>query len=347
MRGTPLRWGLLAAGGIAHAFAEALTQTDSGIAAAVASRSLPKARAFAGDHNIPKAYGRYEDLLADSGIDAVYISTPHPLHAEWAIRAADAGKHILCEKPLAMNRADAQAMIEAARRNDVFLMEAFMYRCHPQTQRLVELVRTKAIGETRMIRATFGFQAGHDHLDGRLMNPALGGGGIMDVGCYPVSMARLLAGAALGKDFAHPVAVHGAGHIGPTGVDEWAAALLKFEGDIVAQCASGVQLQQDNSVIVYGSEGTISVPSPWLCNGRQPGRVTFTIARHGQEPQPIVLDVPKGIYALEADVVAANLRAGQSPSPAMTWADSLSQAATLDAWCSAIGLSYPAIGGTA
>ena len=280
-------------------------------------------------------------MLADPGVDAVYISTPHPMHAEWAVKAADAGKHILCEKPLAMNQFDVQTMIEAARRNDVFFMEAFMYRCNPQTQRLVELIRSKAIGEVRMIRATFSFQCGYEHLTGRLMNPALGGGGILDVGCYAVSMSRLIAGAALGKDFAHPLAVQGAGHLGRTGVDEWAAAILSFEGGIVAQCATGVQLNQDGTLAIYGSEGVITVPSPWFCNGRDPGKTSLTVTRYGKDPEEIVLEVPKGIYALEADVVAANIKARQAPSPCMTWADSLSQAATLDAWRAALGLAYP------
>jgi predicted dehydrogenase/aryl-alcohol dehydrogenase-like predicted oxidoreductase len=337
-----VRWGLLAAGGIANAFASALARTDSGKAVAVASRSLEKAKAFAKEFSIPKAYGSYEELLADPTVDAVYISTPHPMHSKWAIKAADAGKHILCEKPLAMNQYDVQAMIEAARRNDVFFMEAFMYRCNPQTQRLVEMIRSKAIGEVRIIRATFSFQCGYGNLDGRLMNPALGGGGIFDVGCYAVSMSRLIAGAALGKDFAHPIAVHGAGQLGKTGVDEWATALLKFEGGIVAQCATGIQLNQDNNVVIYGSEGVITVPAPWFCNGREPGKVSFTVVRYGKDPEEVVIDVPKGIYSIEADIVAANIKSRQAPSPAMTWADSLSQAVTLDAWRGALGLAYPA-----
>jgi predicted dehydrogenase/aryl-alcohol dehydrogenase-like predicted oxidoreductase len=335
-----IRWGLLAAGGIARAFAGALTQTTSGRAVAVASRSLEKAQAFANDFKIPKAYGSYEELLADRGVDAVYISTPHPMHAEWAIKAADAGKHILCEKPLAMNQYDVQAMVEAARRNDVFFMEAFMYRCNPQTQRLVELIKSKVIGDVRMIRATFSFQCGYGNLDSRLMNPALGGGGILDVGCYAVSMSRLIAGAALGRDFAHPLAVQGAGHLGQTGVDEWAAALLTFEGGIVAQCATGIQLNQEGALMIFGSEGMISVPSPWFCNGREAGKTSLTVTRYDKGPEEIVVDVPKGIYAIEADIVANNLKARQGPSPAMTWADSVSQAVTLDAWRAAIGLTY-------
>lgn len=337
----PLRWGLLAAGGIAGAFAQGLAQTDSGKAMAVASRSLDKALAFAAKHNIPKAYGSYEELLADPAIDAVYISTPHPMHAEWAIKAADAGKHILCEKPLAINQHDVQSMVEAARRNDVYLMEAFMYRCSPQTAKLVELIRQGTIGELRMIHTAFGFNAGYGNLEGRIMNPQLGGGGILDVGCYPVSMARLLAGAALGQDFARPVAVQAVGHIGRTGVDEWTSALLKFDKGIMAQCSTSVQLNIDNSLRLSGSEGSIIVSSPWFCQGREGGKVTIKINRPNH-PDEIVLEIPKGIYAMEADVVAEYIARRQAPSPAMSWADSLDQAATLDKWRKAIDLVYPA-----
>ena len=336
-----VKWGLLASGSIARAFANALTQTDSGTAAAVASRSEDKAKKFAKEFDIPRACGSYDELLADPQIDAVYISTPHPMHAQWCIKAADAGKHILCEKPLAMNRSDVDTVIDAARRNDVFLTEAFMYRCTPQTVRLVELVRDGAIGEVRMIDATFSFQCGYGNLQSRLMSPALGGGGILDVGCYTVSMSRLIAGAALGRDFADPVAVQGMAHLGVTGVDEWASALLKFDGGIIARCSTGVQVGQENRVVIYGSDGSINVPGPWFVHGREAGQASFTLARSGKDPEEVTTESDRGIYALEADVVAANIENRQAPSPAMTWADSLSQAATLDKWRAAAGLEYP------
>ena len=335
-----LRWGLLAAGGIARAFASGLQQTDTGEALAVASRDADKAAKLAAEFDIPRHYGSYDELLADPDVDAVYIAPVHPVHAEWAIKAADAGKHILCEKPMAINRPDVDTIIAAARRNDVFLMEAFMYRCNPQTAELVRLIRDGAIGEVRLIDAVFSFHAGCN-LESRILNPALGGGGIMDVGCYTVSMARLIAGAALGRDIAEPVSVSGEGHLGAESkVDEWAAALLRFEGDIVAKLATGVQLGQDNRVAIYGSEGNIHVPDPWFCNGREPGKCTIQLNSKG-EAREIVLDVPKGIYAIEADTVAAHIDARQAPAPAMSWADSLGNAAVLDRWRGAIGLEYP------
>ena len=332
---TQLRWGLLAAGNIARAFAQGLTQTESGTAAAVGSRSLDKARAFAGEFDIPKAYGSYEEMLADPEIDAVYVATPHPMHAEWAIKAADAGKHILCEKPMTMGWADTMTVIEAARRNDVFLMEAFMYRSTPQTARLVELIRAGAVGEVRTIDATFAFKCGWDP-ESRLLNAELGGGGILDVGCYTMSMARLIAGAALGEEIAEPVQVHGAGHVGETGVDEWAAGTLLFEGDIVARIATGVQCSQDNKVIIHGSEGRIEVPDPWFCQGREPGESTMIV--NGEET---ILAADRGIYANEADMVATNIENRQGASPAMTWVDSLGQARAIDAWLDAVGVQYP------
>ncbi len=185
-----LNWGLIGVGGIARVFANGMRFSKTGRVVAIASQTAGKADAFARDFAIPKPYASYEALLADQEIQAVYISTVHPFHAACAIQAAQAGKHLLVEKPLALNYAEAAAMIAAARANDVFLMEAFMYRCHPQTQKLAELVRDGAVGRVQVIRAIFSF--------GATFNPAsrtfareLGGGGILDVGCYTASMARL------------------------------------------------------------------------------------------------------------------------------------------------------------
>ena len=336
-----LRWGLLAAGNIARAFAAGLAQTNSGIAHAVASRDRDRARAFADELGIPKSYGSYDDMLADPEIDAVYVATPHPMHADWVVRAARAGKHILCEKPLAMNQWDAETAIAAARRSDVFLMEAFMYRCTPQTAKLAELVRDGAVGEVRTIDASFAFQCAYN-LESRLLDANLGGGGILDVGCYPVSMSRLLAGAAAGEEYADPIEVHGLAHIGEEShVDEWAVAQLKFEGGILARLSTGVQVSQDNRVVVHGSQGRIEVPDPWFCHGREAGRSTIHLARGGGDTEEITVACDRGIYACEADVVAAHIEARQGPAPAMSWGDSLGQARTIDRWREAIGLSYP------
>lgn len=334
-----LRWGILGLGGIANRFAESLPQSRTGRLAAVASRSGEKAAAFARKHSAAGAYGRYEDLLADPGVDAVYIAMPHPMHAEWAIRAAEAGKHILCEKPLTVTAAEAEAVIGAARRHGVFLMEAFMYRCHPQIRRLAEIVRSGAVGEVRSVRATFSFDAGFNP-GGRLLAKSLGGGGILDVGCYPVSLVRLLAGAAAGKDFAEPEEVKGCARLGETGVDEWASAVMRFPDGIVAEVATGVRLARENIAQVFGSEGWITVPEPWTPR-REPGSARILIQKKsGDRPEEIRVECSDSLYALEADAVADNLARRQALPPAMTWDDSLGNMRALDAWRESIGLSY-------
>lgn len=334
-----LRWGILATGNIARAFAEGVRHSKTGTLLAVGSRSQPAADRFADAFDIPRRYASYEALLADPEVDAVYISTPHPFHAEWAIKAAEAGKHILCEKPLTLNYPQAQAVIEAARANDVFLMEAFMYRCHPQTAKLVELIRSRVIGDVGVIHATFSFHA-HVGPEHRLINNALGGGGILDVGCYPVSMARLIAGAALGGDFADPIKVAGAGKLNAlTGTDEYAVGVLEFAGGIVAHIASGVMLNQRSVVHIFGTEGNILVTAPWI-PARRGGVTDIIVQRNGEPKRIIEIESAEWLYGLEADTVAQYIERRQAPSPAMSWDDTLGNMRTLDRWRAAIGLTY-------
>jgi len=334
-----LQWGILGTGAIAHTFARGLAGSKRGRLVAVGSRSKEKAEAFCREFGAPRAHGSCEALLADEQVQAVYVATPHPMHAKWAVRAAEAGKHILCEKPLTLNHAEAMAVVEAAREHDVFLMEAFMYRCHPQTAKLVELLREKAIGEVRVIHATFSFDAGFN-TESRLLKNALGGGGILDVGCYCASMARLIAGVAAGKDFAEPVDVKGVGRLGETGVDEWAIASLKFPGGILAQLATGVRAAQDNVVKIFGSEGDILIPDPWI-PGREGGTTRIILHRKGEkQPQEILVETDQGLYSIEADTVAEHIDDRQAPFPAVTWADTLGNMRTLDRWRESIGLVY-------
>ncbi|MFH1567685.1 MAG: aldo/keto reductase, partial [Gemmatimonadota bacterium] len=338
-----LTWGIIGAGNIAKAFAKGVERSKTGKLVAVGSRSKEKAAAFGAEMQVPAdhCHGSYEALLADASVQAVYVATPHPMHAEWAIRAAEAGKHVLCEKPIGLNQYEAMAIIEAARRHDVFLMEAFMYRCHPQTAKLVELIRQKAIGEVRVIQATFSFHAGFNP-QGRLFANELGGGGILDVGCYCTSMSRLIAGAALGQPFAEPLEVKGAGHLGQTGIDEWALATARFPGDILAHWATGVSVGQENVVRIFGSEGNILVPSPWI-PAREGGTVKIIVkANRDKEPQEIAVETADYLYGLEADTVAANLERRQAAPPAMSWDDTLGNMRALDQWRLSFGFTYGA-----
>ena len=331
-----LSWGILGTGRIAGIFARQLAQSKTGKLVAVGSRSQASAHKFAAEYDVRRHYDSYDALLADSAVQAVYISTPHPMHAEWSIKAAAAGKHILCEKPLTLNHADSVAVIEAARRHDVFLMEGFMYRCHPQISKLIELVRGNAIGEVRVIQASFGFHRDFNPTT-RLFSNALGGGGILDVGCYTVSMSRLVAGVATGKPFAEPIEVKGCAHFVPTGVDSWAVASLKFPGDIVAALATGVEVQQDNMVRIYGSGGRILVPAPWA-QVHDGATTKLVVERRGEPPQEIVVQLAQPIFAIEADHVAAHIE--QRQAPAMSWDDTLGNMKTLDQWRASIGLVY-------
>ena len=336
-----LSWGLLATGRIAHTFARALPHSRTGKLVAVGSRAEESARRFGREHGLTDdaCHGSYDALLADPRVEAIYISTPHPQHAEWAIRAAEAGKHVLCEKPLTLNYAEAMAVVEAARASGVLLMEAFMYRCHPQTARVVELIRQGAIGRVQFIEAAFSFRADFDP-HARLFDPTLGGGGILDVGCYPVSLARLVAGAAAGLPFAEPESVHGAAHLDEgTGTDEWAVATLRFPGNLLAQLLCGTRLDRGEHARITGETGAIEIPRPFI-PGVDGGSSRLLLHELGRaEPREIVVQPPAPLYALEADAVADNLAARQVP--AMTPADSLGNALALDRWREAVGLVYP------
>ena len=328
----------MATGGIAKAFAQGVQHSRLGTLAAVGSRSSEQARAFAAQFDIPNAHGSYEELLADPEVEAVYISTPHPFHAEWIVKAAEAGKHILCEKPIALNHAEAMAAAEAARKHDVLLMEAFMVRCHPFIETLKDLIRDKVIGDVRLIQATFSFH-GAFHPEGRLFSNALGGGGILDVGCYTATLSRLIAGTALGLPYASPVKVCGAGAFIETGVDGWAAATLEFPGGILAQLSAGVQLAQDNGVTIFGSGGRIRVPDCWV-PAREGGRLNLFVQPAGKEEQEITVETKEWLYGLEADAFARALFAGSRSVPEMPIDDTLDNMLTLDRWREAVGLVY-------
>ncbi len=336
-----VKWGIIGTGSIAQTFARALAASQTGQLVAIGSRTQTSAQAFAGQFAVPVAHGSYESLIHDPNVHAVYISTLHPMHAEWAIRAANAGKHVLCEKPMTLNHADATAIIQAAKDNGVFLMEAFMYRCHPQTAALVKLIRENTIGEVRAIQATFSFCATYGPAR-RHFSQALAGGGILDVGCYTASMARLIAGAAVGKDFSDAIEVKGVAHLGQTGVDEWAAASVKFPGEIIAQLFAGLSLEQEPLVRIFGTEGRITLHNPWVCDREKPDLGRILIQRRGEPVREIEIPAHATTFTLEADVVGAAILSGatQVCSPAMTWDDSLGNMRLLDQWRESVGLTY-------
>lgn len=335
-----INWGILGAGGIARKFAAHLPESLTGRLVAVGSRTRGRARVFAREFGPARAHASYHALLADPEVRAVYIAVPHPVHREWTIRAAEAGKHILCEKPLALDRHEATAMIAAARAHGVFLMEAFMYRCLPQTDALVQLVQAGAIGRLRRIEACFWLDRPFDPQH-RLFNRELGGGGILDLGCYPVSFARRLAGAALGEYIVEPTALQAAGRIHPaTRTDEYAEISLEFPGGIQARLWCGTIGRHEVFARLHGTEGSIEIPAPWQPGFNQHPDHVLVRRDDDDEVARIHCRSPRGIYAVEADVAGRALAAGSHEAREMSWDDSLGNLAVLDAWRAAVGVRY-------
>jgi D-xylose 1-dehydrogenase (NADP+, D-xylono-1,5-lactone-forming) len=248
-------WGFLSTANINDKLLAGAAGSDRVDVIAVASRDSARAEAYARERGIKRAYGSYEELLAGPDVEAVYISLPNSLHVEWSIRALKAGKHVLCEKPLSRRAEDVERAFDVAEQSGRLLMEAFMYRHNPQTARLKELVGGGAIGRLRLVRAAFSFPL-TDSPDVRL-DPALDGGGLMDVGCYCVSGVRLLAG--------EPEQVYGEQIVSSTGVDEVFTGTMRFSGDVLAELDSGLVLPMRDELEAIGEEGSLFLDDPWHC----------------------------------------------------------------------------------
>jgi D-xylose 1-dehydrogenase (NADP+, D-xylono-1,5-lactone-forming) len=249
-----LKWGLLSTARINRALITPLRASRRNQLAAVASRTQASADSYAREWKISRAHGSYEALLADPEIDVVYISLPNHLHAPWTIKAVEAGKHVLCEKPLALNVEEVDAVQAAARKHGRVVAEAFMYRHHPQTLKVQDLVKDGSLGELKLIRGSFSYVLSRDG-DVRL-DPEMGGGSIWDVGCYPISYARTI----VGKD---PLEVSGWQVIGPTGIDDTFAGQMRFDQDILAQFDSSFVIPFHSFMEIVGSEGTLNIPRPF------------------------------------------------------------------------------------
>jgi predicted dehydrogenase/aryl-alcohol dehydrogenase-like predicted oxidoreductase len=336
-----VKWGILGPGGIAKAFAGGVEHSRTGELVAIATRN-PGKPGLATDFPGARILDGYDALLGDPEVEAIYIATPHPFHAEWAIKAAEAGKHVLVEKPMGLTAFEADAMFYAARKAGTFMGEAFMYRLHPQTARLVELIKSGVIGDVRMIKSSFGFAMPRFMPEHRLYANALAGGGILDVGGYPVSMARLIAGAAAGQPFLDPIKVAGAAHLGAEGTDEWASALLTFANGIIAEVSCSVSVAQDNVLRILGTTGRLAIENFWFAGGKQGGKGIIHIIPREGESRTVEVDEPGWLYSFEADAAGEAIRAGrlEFSSPGMSWADSLGNLRVQDQWRAAVGLEY-------
>jgi xylose dehydrogenase (NAD/NADP) len=308
-----IRWGILSTARIAERIIEGARLSESAQIVAVGSRDRTRAQAHADQHGIERVHGSYEELLADPEVDAVYIPLPNSLHVPWSVKALEAGKHVLCEKPMSRHPAQVAEAFDAAERAGRVLMEAFMWRFHPQTEELVRLVRGGAVGPLRYVRASFGF-GGIGGANVRLQS-ALDGGALMDVGCYCVSALRLLCG--------EPVRVS-AEQIdgGDGGIDIRFAGVLGFDGDVLGTFDCGMDVHRRHAIEVVGSDGTILVPSPW----QTPLGPEILVVR--EETERIV---PEGVdpYARELDELAAAIETGRAPRLGRD--ESLGQARTIEA----------------
>jgi predicted dehydrogenase len=325
-----LRFGIISTGNIARQFALGVVGgAERCELAAVASRSADHAKQFADAHGVAKHYAGYDALLADPDVDAVYNALPNSLHAQWTLKALDAGKHVLCEKPLAMDAQQAGEMFDRAKRASRLLAEAFMYRCHPQTHAVVEAVRNGAIGEVKLVRTSFCYRT--KKIDGNVrFDKQLGGGAIMDIGCYCVDFTRLITGE-------DPNAIQAVGRLHPSGVDVAASGVLSYPNGVTATFSCGMDTQASNLAQICGTEGYIEVPVPWkptTGNARWRLRKMTPPKQDGDKlpadpmDETIESETDTPLYALEADAFARAARG--EVECFVTPADSLSNAAVLD-----------------
>jgi len=319
-----MRWGIAATGNISNSMAAALATIDGAEIVAVGSRTLAAADKFAAQHQISHAHGSYDDLWADPGVDIVYIGSPHSEHHAMTIAALDAGKHVLCEKAFAINAGQATEMIEAARRNERFVMEAmwswFMPAWHDLRRRLAGGV----IGDIRVIDAHFGLQVLDE--DGRHRRPELAGGALLDLGIYPLSIARFLLG--------EPVEVRAVGSLTDQGVDGTFGAVTRHESGAVATLSSSIEAQTDLSARITGTDGSIEVHAPFWCPHG------YTIEQRDGSASEVV-DLPHRGLAHEAEHAMDRIAAGHIESDVQTWAATLANMELMDEIRRQLGVVYP------
>jgi predicted dehydrogenase len=333
-----LRWGIMGTGNIAGQFTSGLAGAKRGLIAAVGSRGEASANSFAQRFAIATSYPSYEQLLADHSIDAIYLSLPNSLHHEWTLKALAAGKHVLCEKPIATTAVQAAEMFDAAQKAGRVLAEAFMYVSHPQTKAVLRAVKEGAIGKVQLVRSSFCYRT--SRIDGNIrFSREMAGGALMDVGCYCLHFSRLIMGS-------EPTSVHAVAHMHETGVDEMTAGVLGFAGGAAATFSCGTRVQAGNLAMICGTDGYIEVPVPW----KPPvSGASFTIARSvppkqdgpGSSLPPcqtITADATGPLYAMEADDFAAAVLDGAAVP--VDHADSIGNMRLLDEIRAQIGLSF-------
>jgi predicted dehydrogenase len=301
---TPLKWGLISTARINRALIKPLLASERNQLVAVASRTQESADRYAAEWEIPQAFGSYQAMLDDPGIDVVYNSLPNSLHTEWTVKALQAGKHVLCEKPLATTLEDVDTMMEAAQSTGRYLSEAFMYRHHPQTLKVKQMLEEGAVGVVRLIKGDFTFQI--DSEDNVRLYPELGGGSIWDVGCYPISYTRYMLDS-------EPEEVFGWQFTGKSGVDEVFSGQMRFPGGELAQFDCGFRSPYRSRIEIVGSDGVLLVPHPF-----NPGLDVDIRLWDGDKWE--ILDMPdQELYIGEVEDLADAVLLGKQPRISLEW----------------------------
>ena len=319
-------WGILGPGRIAHNFADGLKVIDDASLYAVASSNLERAEAFANEYGGAKTYNSYEALVNDPEVDGVYIATPHRFHFENIMRCLNAGKPVLCEKPLTVNAAETRQVIKTARENKVFLMEALWTRYLPIYRVVRQWLDDGVIGHISLMVGTFGFNAPKDK-DDRWQNLELAGGTLLDMGVYPISVSQWVMGI-------QPKSSVAMAHLGKTGVDELTTVLLKYENGVISQFHSSFLSNNVNDFLIYGAKGHIRIhPNFW-------GSTQASLVANDQE---LTVSRPLRASGFEYQIEEAMrcIRAGLLESPGMSHADTLANMELMDSIRAEIGLKYP------
>ena len=319
------RWGILGTGGIATSFVTDLRLLPDAVPAAVGSRTPESAAAFAERHGFARAHGSWAELAADPDVDVIYVATPHASHLDAAMECLRAGKAVLCEKPITLDRASAEQLVREARAREVFLMEAMWMRCNPAIRDLTARIADGVIGEVRAVHADFGlqgpFEAGH-----RLRDPGMGGGALLDLGVYPINLAHLILGT--------PESVQSWAHLTPERVDENTGLLFGYPSGAVAALTCSINGATRNAASITGTEGRIALPVGFFAPHG------YALTRAGAEPEEITFDFPGRGYHFEAAEVQRCLAEGLLESPLMPHVATLEIMGLLDSIRNQIGVVY-------
>ena len=335
-----IKWGIIGPGSIANAFAYSIQDSTNSKLISVFGRNLKKVNSFADKFHI-SAHNQLENFISSEDIDAIYIATPHSEHFFYALEAIKNGKHILCEKPFTINAYESMILLDLANAKNVFLMEAFMYRTHPQTRNILDNLNFLSDAKSKiMIEASFGFKADVPAIH-RLRNPELGGGAILDVGCYPLTMAKLIAGQLQGLSFADPKSLSATGELDETGVDLQSHAHLIFSDLIEAKISCAINEDFSNNLVISNGKCAITAQDPWHCGQFQDGNSSIHLSHDDVNSKEIKCIDDTGLFTREIEHAAKCILESKNESKLICHAETQSNMFWLDKWRQEMKIDCP------